>query len=137
MVFVDFWGGEALDDVELWLGDANGRPPEIVLGAEGGRTPVFVAGGAIGIEVMMVWNPPVDADIVTVETDSDGFAEASGALVVWELCVAFSDVDWETGSPTMLVGSLSELKIGVFGSTIVVAEALQVVEPSSFAVWTY
>jgi hypothetical protein len=88
VVFVDFCGGEAaeLDEVEVWLGGASGRPPEMVLGADAGRTPVFVAGGATGIEVTMVWKPPVDADMVTVEIDSDGFAEASGAFVGWELC---------------------------------------------------
>jgi hypothetical protein len=53
-----------------------------VVGADAGRTPVFVAGGATGIEVTMVWKPPADTDITTVETDSDGFAEASGAFVV-------------------------------------------------------
>jgi hypothetical protein len=37
----------------------------------------------------------------------------------------------------VLEGSLSGLGVGVFGSTVIVADALHVVDPSSFAVCTY
>lgn len=76
------------------------------------------------IDVTIVRKPPVDADIVTVETEGDGFAEASDDII-------------ETGSPTMVTCPLLELEVGVFGSAVIVEDALKVVEPSAAAVWTY